>query len=906
MPCTPRQLKEKIDDTLDKWFDDPLTVKLTSGTGGEYKKMYRAVTGKDFDHGDAPSEKSIERLGKRIDKFQAKLKQRTPGKFAELFYLPEEFLKGNPTARKTFNQFVINHNYFRGEKDKYNASMIKIADALSSISKEFAIADRIKTPSMSKARKELQRRYSEYTKLLEASATDPSKEVDAEKYYQDNLADLAKEQQFKVFEMADTVLRNPKLIKTPEYRVFQPIVAEWESMRPKLFNSLRISLSKYIRVLENQNNAAEYKNVIDNLKKLNENLEPSENYFPTSLLNIFPTMRAVTDSIYETKDSGSVSMDQLNTYVDSMVRNVLDKVPISGHVKEKVASPTDRRNKNIIGVLDNYIRDVTRFNYLVNTSSTLIDGVRRLRDMSNEEMADTTRVYIDYLNDTHATMLGYNIRSPLYRSLARGITSWEFISKLGLNLRSAFRNATQSLQNFVYFGGKGWYEAEQYLKTEGMRSALETEMKRHGVFFEQARELAGVTGLFPDTEVSRINGEEVMTWKTDSMGEKFLSGLETVAQKAGKPMSWVENNVNRNLTFRVAFAKRHKQLMSEEQEITRYIDEHQEYFTESEYGAKIEDKVKKHMIFESGRFAADMVKELHYEYSPFAKPKALRTAKGAVLGQFATYSINMFNFQRKIAKRGAQDILEGDWGSERAWRLYRLGMMQLFIDGVLSTATNSAFGNLIQNDTYERAKQFLDMASGDKEKQRRAFFGKGPVIGTLGGPFIADMVTLGNVFGFYDLFLNFEHGDPGLLGYLAGYHDYAGSRKSEKVFDVARTINSEIARQLFVVGPRMYNGAGFGQLVSLETGIYPSKELRERKLWMIQQARKLPVVGRKIPLPDYAISKKKSRKDVKTEGENIMLALEGVAKPPRASRGRNKQMLSLLDNIKQRQAEQLA
>ena len=198
------------------------------------------------------------------------------------------------------------------------------------------------------------------------------------------------------------------------------------------------------------------------------------------------------------------------------------------------------------------------------------------------------------------------------------------------------------------------------------------------------------------------------------------------------------------------------------------------------------------------------------------------------------------------------------------------------------------------------------MASGDREKQRQAFFGKGPIIGTLGGPFVSDMVTLGNVFGFYDLFLNFEHGEPGLLGYLAGYHDYSGSRKSEKVFDVARTINSEIARQLFVVGPRMYNGAGFGQLVSLETGIYPSKELRERKLWMIQQARKLPVVGRKIPLPDYAISKKKSRKDVKTEGENIMLALEGVAKSPRASRGRNKQMLSLLDNIKQRQAEQLA
>ena len=75
---------------------------------------------------------------------------------------------------------------------------------------------------------------------------------------------------------------------------------------------------------------------------------------------------------------------------------------------------------------------------------------------------------------------------------------------------------------------------------------------------------------------------------------------------------------------------------------------------------------------------------------------------------------------------------------------------------------------------------------------------------------------------------------------------------------------------------------------------------------MIQQARKLPVVGRKIPLPEYAISKKKSKREMLTEGENIMLALEGVAKPPSASRGRNKQMLSILDSIKKRQAQQLA
>jgi len=905
MACSPRQLKEKLDASIDKWFDDPLTNKLTSGKGGEFKKMYRAVTGEDFDFGEMPTEKDITRLNRRIDKFQSRLKKKVPGKIAELFYLPEEFLKGNPIARKTFDQFVVNHNYYRGEKDKYNASLVKIAKSLSDISKEISVMNDMKAPSMKKARRELQRRYNEYTKLLEQSTTDPSKVIKAEKYYQKHLADLGKKEQYKVFEMADEILRNPELMKKAEtkskYSRFKPILSEWQAIRPQLFKSLKNSLTRYISVLEgmNKETVKDYEGVINNLKKLSNQLEPGENYFPTTLLNMFPTMKAITDSIYETRDTGEVNMDELNTFVDNMVRNVLGKVPISHRVKKPVSLPTDRRNKNVIGVLDTYVRDVTRFNYLVSTSSTLIDGVRRLKDMSNEEIAGTTKVYIDYLNDTHATMLGYNIQSPLYRSLTRGITSWEFVSKLGLNLRSAMRNATQSLQNFVYFGGKGWYESEQYLKSTVMTDALNKEMERHGIFFEESRELAGAVGLFPETTKSMVNGEEVMTWKTDTTGERFLSGLEKVAQVTGKPMSWVENNVNRNLTFRIAFAQRHKQLNTNKGDIERFIKEHPEYFTDTEYGKEISDKVENHIARESGRFAAEMVKELHYEYSPFAKPKVLRTGKGAVLGQFATYSINFFNYQRKIAKAGGEDILAGDWSSPEAWRLYRLGMMQMFIAGVLNTVTNSDFSNLIQNDTFDRAKQFIDMASGDEERQRRAFFGKGPVIGTLGGPFIADMVTMGNVFGFYDLFTDFENGDPGMLGYLAGYHDYAGSRENQKVFDVARTINSEVARQLFVVAPRMYNGAGFGQLVALETGIYPSKELKERKLGLIKELKKLPVVGRHIPLPSYA-EKKKSTKKIPTEGQNILSALEGMSGTP-GGKGRNKQMVSILDNIKRQQ-----
>ena len=38
-----------------------------------------------------------------------------------------------------------------------------------------------------------------------------------------------------------------------------------------------------------------------------------------------------------------------------------------------------------------------------------------------------------------------------------------------------------------------------------------------------------------------------------TMGAKFNDHLESVARVAGKPMQWVENNLNRSIGFKIAF-----------------------------------------------------------------------------------------------------------------------------------------------------------------------------------------------------------------------------------------------------------------------------------------------------------------------------------------------------------------
>jgi hypothetical protein len=162
---------------------------------------------------------------------------------------------------------------------------------------------------------------------------------------------------------------------------------------------------------------------------------------------------------------------------------------------------------------------------------------------------------------------------------------------------------------------------------------------------------------------------------------------------------------------------------------------------------------------------------------------------------------------------------------------------------------------------------------GDEAAKKKAFFGKGPIIGTAGGPFVADLVTLGNVFGMYDLLKDAETGDRSMLGYLAGYQDYSTRTKDEKAFEVVRTINTELGRFLYGTMPRAWNGASVGTLFALELGLFPSKEMKEKKAGYITFARE--ELGIPIPVPRYMQTKLKTKRERKRVGD-IMTALKGM------------------------------
>jgi len=857
--CDPRVVK-KGNDIIDKWFrkEGILQKNLGKDIGKFFRQFYESTLNMGFDRGETPTLAQLRFLEKRIKRLEKGFEKKT-GKIASWFFLPDEVVKNNYEAYKTYEFFKDQHNFFQGKRDEYQHTLNTIVHMVGEKARATGLMKKGNFRSVRKAHKELQKMYNEYQRILVEEGWGQS-----EVYWQDNLRDLATDTQFKIFTLVDDVLRNPTLVeKEPgTYGMFRDISLEWQKISPKLFADLKNGLKYYVAALKEANvvSNGRYTDMQSAIQRISNNLEKQKHYFPTEALNIIPTMKIVQESIYDRAKSRDTDYAKLSEYVNNIADLTIEQLNLSKHARKKVSGDKLRRNKDVISMMDNYIRNVTMFNFAGATTKSLLQGVRRINELQGNEQEEQARFYSKYLFDTHAAMLGLNINSSFGRSMSRAITSWEFMSKLGFNIRGALRNATQSLQNIVYFGASGTFQALQYMHGEIGTTAL-AEAKKHGVYFASARELSNTLGLFPEVSTSRINGKEVMTYKYDTVSQKFTNGLEEFARKSGLPMRVVENKVNRNVTFLIAYALRHRQISNNKGFMVQEMEKAVKAGTriQRKKGESQEQAIQRvlddNITRQSSNFAANIVRELHYEYSPFGKPQVMRGGLASVLTQFMTYGVNFWNYQYKIASKGKDAVLAGDWRSQEAWRLYRLGMLYFMINGIISPLSNTDIGNLVQHDTYERFENWANFLSEDPEEKKRSFFGKGPLIGTVGGPFVSDVITIGNVFGLYDLMSNSEMDERSILGYLAGYQDYADKRDSDKLFDLVRTMNTQIGRTAFVSLPRMWDGASIGTLAQIETGLYQSKDMQERKMKYIYPIAEM--FGIREPKHETAGKKKK-------------------------------------------------
>ena len=509
--CSPEK-KKRIDKLLeihDMWFDKEgdvgRNIHAVTGQDTKYwKKFYEGEMQTDFDYGVLPKLKDLKRLERKVKKFSRQM-GRKPGNFAKWFYLPENVMSKNPLTKSYFDNVVVAGNYYRGNMHKVTSNLDRIVELVNMSTKENTLMSRLGL-TRSKAQKKMAQNEAEFQKL---NKTDPDAAI---VFHNENIKNLSKDSEIAVMQNLHKLMIDPNSIlkgnraeNASKYGTNLVQAADlWHNkMAPELWKVLNTGINDYIKVLESNKTALGIEQkTIDNIKEnlLVKNkkgqweMAKQDNYFPTQVLDIIPTFNTLTESIWSGEFGNKVT--DMNQYINKMTKDISNNLKLDGNVFERGNEAPTNISKNVLSIIDTYAKGATRFNYTARVTKDTVKALQDLHKMEGKDMDDHIQFLGDYIRDTHASAVGMDMKQSKFGKIARAITSWQFMSKLGFNIRGAARNATQSLQNYIYFGYKGIREYNRFATSDTMKDLMTQEMKRHGVFFTNLEELAMPQSFF--------------------------------------------------------------------------------------------------------------------------------------------------------------------------------------------------------------------------------------------------------------------------------------------------------------------------------------------------------------------------------------------------------------------------
>jgi hypothetical protein len=155
-------------------------------------------------------------------------------------------------------------------------------------------------------------------------------------------------------------------------------------------------------------------------------------------------------------------------------------------------------------------------------------------------------------------------------------------------------------------------------------------------------------------------------------------------------------------------------------------------------------------------------------------------------------------------------------------KAYRMAVAYFLAPVVAGIYTGVDFSNLVAHDTAERLGQLGAWLSGDKEKIEEAFYGKGPIVGTIGGPLVSDLLDIGIMMDVINL------DRKSLLTIIAGLEEYDRNNKSTDLSKKIRLLNSFAGRTMERHWPSISKGQ-IGWAVQQELGLYPTAEKKKQQ-----------------------------------------------------------------------------
>tara|TARA_R110002051_G_scaffold145245_3_gene218235 strand:+ start:10668 stop:13439 length:2772 start_codon:yes stop_codon:yes gene_type:complete len=835
-------------------FDKDSAVKAYGFGHHHFNRLFKASTGRHMEGSKTPSVEELKLLKRNVGDFVKNINKGELSEAQKLFYLTKEVAKQFPASERWYSDMENANARFKGDNQAFSTLMRDIHSKLSNEAGSNGLSGLL--GGKGSAQKELIKREAKFKEYIKKGNYDL-----AMKYREKEIEPFVTSGEGKVFkDFLELATNDSKWNNRPERFYSANVVNAVGTWRNKLLPHLDILIKKgmknymetYKAGYSSMGDFKGYRTLEQKLTTIESyinNIGKQGNSFPIKNLDILPTLGKTNELIAEgTKESILEASKGLDNLIETVIKN---DTSINEFIT-KSEQKNDMVSYNVLGIMDTYTKSVSRFNFAAFNTKSYVKAIQEFSRMQDKSGKDTefgkaVDSMVDYMSDTYSTSMGLKADKNT-SNISRALTAWQAISKLGFpNLKSPAKNATQSLQNWVYFGWNGIKETRAEMKNTDMLSRVNEGLADNGILFPNITEVYS-----KDFMPNRKKDPETGLWvdKIDtSIGDAFVERIARVAEITNKPMTWVENKINRRSTYKMAYVKKWKADNADIGYLNRKFerglghDRVKEMVGKDNYNpdmTPVENlKAQQDILFgnktssyemqfemfrraRADRFSRDVVTELHYDYDVSAKPNIMTGPVGAVATQFQTFSVNFFNYQRKILKQGKNEVMSGMWGGEGAWRMYRLGMLYTVLGGLVSPMVNSDLLNLVENDTANRLLDMNDFLFSDDDKKReRALFGRG--LSSFAGPTVSDALKLGQVAGY----MNFDDND--WKNYVFGYQDFANSTNDEKTQELVRTVSVGLGRTLYDHVPRTINGQNIGTTFTNELGLYDTDSNKAMK-----------------------------------------------------------------------------
>ena len=336
---------KRLKEVYSKWDDNKNIQILTQHDPKYFKSLYETTVHRDFDYGSMPTMKEIRKLEVKMNKM-AKNIAKKPGKLAEWIYLPENILSKNPITKKYFEGLVMAGNFHRGHLEMITSDLDGMVRLIRQASRENGIMSKLKITRPS-AQKQVSKLESEYTKMRKE---DPDA---AEIFYRDNLEKMDKTHELKVVQAVYDLITDPKKIYTDKGRKdaertygtdIVEIASMWTGtgdkgqynlknnktggMRDKLYEILEEGLSDYVSVLKGQGVATQtMKQTEQRIESIMEQFRKQKDYYPTQILDLFPTLAKISESVYKSEDSNALGKEL--PHINDMLGDIIQGLKLT-------------------------------------------------------------------------------------------------------------------------------------------------------------------------------------------------------------------------------------------------------------------------------------------------------------------------------------------------------------------------------------------------------------------------------------------------------------------------------------------------------------------------------------------------------------------------------------------------